>query len=110
VGPDSTAEDAAVAIASAEEALELVEQISYRGDSHLSAELRGGPQFIGWTEDRYLAADTRDLILTLLAGLGGDKVSPSELWTRPRAEEVKPVQAQTIADFDDVAFIRWLMS
>lgn len=88
------------------EALLLVEQLAVRDDSHLSAALMGGLQFVGWTQDRMLAAATRDLIAMVLAGLGGTKLPETDLWPRPARPEV--AQAATIAEFDTGAFMRML--
>jgi hypothetical protein len=110
VGPGSSGEDVAAAASIASEALELVEQIAHRADSHLSALVRGGPQFIGWTVDRYIAAGTHDNILAIAAGLSGQTLSQSDFVNRPVREEVKAIEAATIADFDVDRFLAMISS
>lgn len=89
------------------EALVHAEQISQRGDSHYSAALRGGLQFLGWDVDRYLAADTHDLILALAAGLGGEKLTADDFWQRPESSSVE-VEVGDVASFDVDGFMRKL--
>lgn len=81
-------------------------------DDHRSqyrAAKRGGPEFLGWSEDTYLLASIRDEILTLLAALGGEKVTAEDMWPRPTravvTDDVDPVVG-TIADFDTGGFMR----
>lgn len=96
---------------SVSEALVLVEQLSHRPDSHFAAMLAGGMQFLGWSEDRQLFADIRDVLLMIMASFGGKKLTRDDLWTRPvKEEETRPEQAATIAEFDTGAFMRWLMT
>lgn len=94
---------------SVHEALELVGQLALRADTHLAAAMAGGPQFIGWTTDRYLWAETRDLITGLILALAGKGMSPDDLWPRPKVQE-EPQEAATIADFSVEHFTRWLYS
>jgi len=93
------------------DALVFVEGLTSNPDSRFRAELLGGPEHIGWSQDRYLAASTHDLILGLIAGLGGTKLGPDDQWPRPavtKTEEVEEVVG-TLADFDTGAFLagRW---
>ena len=87
------------------EALVFVEHLTNRPDSHYAAALAGGSQFFGWDADRYLAADLRDFMLAVVAGLGGKKISDADLFPRPERE---PERARTVADFDIDAFARRL--
>lgn len=84
----------------------LVEQLRHNPASHFAAALEGGPQFIGWDADRYLLADTRDLLLAIASGLAGQKIAPADLYARP--EDTREVRVATIADFDVDAFMRRL--
>lgn len=93
--------------ATVSEALVLVGELARDDSTHLWAARAGGDQFIGWSEDRALAASTRDILLAIAVGLGGNRVSDSDMWPRPAAEQE---QAQTIADFDTGAFARMLAS
>jgi hypothetical protein len=92
---------------SVHEALVLAEHLAARPDSHFSAELSGGQQFLGWGHEQQIAADTRDLLLALIAGLGGKSLGPDDLYPRPQA--VAPVEeVGTVAEFDVAAFMRRL--
>ena len=90
-----------------DDALDYVDGLAQHTGSHYRAALLGGPQFIGWGHDQVLAADTRDAIFVIAAGLGGDKLSPEDLYQRPEKEPVVE-QAATVADFDVAAFMRRL--
>ncbi len=98
LGPEATAEDA-------REALELAEQLPM--GSRYVAELLGGPEFRGWDLDRQIAADTRNALWAITLGLGGKKLSKSQMISRP---EVKTKQAATVAEFDVAAFMTKLAS
>lgn len=89
------------------EALVLAELLCDRPDSHYRAELLGGPQFFGWSEDRALAVETHNILLTLAAGLVGEHLQESDLWPWPRKDEPED-QPTTIAEFNTAEFMRWL--
>lgn len=89
------------------EALVLVGQLTLETDSHYAAEVAGGSQFLGWSEDRRLLAHISDTLFVILNSLGGREVIRDQLWTRPQQEEV---EVGTIADFDTLAFKRMLSS
>jgi hypothetical protein len=88
----------------------LVGQLLDIPDSRFRADTAGGRQYLGWDSTRYLAAQTHDVLLSILMGLGGQKVAQSDFWPRPQVEAVAPIEAQTIADFDTGRFFAWLMS
>lgn len=78
-------------------------------DSRYKAELRGGPQFIGWGEDRYIAAELHDWTILLAAAWIGKGASVDDFWKRPkRIEQPKPDEVGTIAEFSVPGFFNWL--
>jgi len=93
------------------DALVFVEGLAYKPDSRYRAEILGGPEHIGWSQDRYLAASTHDAIMALIAGLSGTPLGPDDRWPRPTvAESEKAAEViGTLADFDTGAFLagRW---
>jgi hypothetical protein len=95
---------------SARRVLILSEHLKDIPDSRYRAATLGGPQFLGWDDDRYLAADTRDFMLAILTSLGGQKLTAEDLYPRPERAEDMPQEAATIAEFNPGAFIRWLTS
>jgi hypothetical protein len=87
----------------------LVEQLLDVPDSRFRADVQGGRQFLGWSEDRMIAASTRDHLVGLLIALSGAKFDVSDAWPRPVKREPEVIAPPTIADFDERAFMRWLM-
>jgi hypothetical protein len=79
--------------------------------SHFRAEHRGDMAFLGWDEETYLLADTRDLLLSIAAGLGGEKITADDFWPRPTrtvvTDGVDP-EVGTIAEFDTGGFMRMI--
>lgn len=84
-----------------------MELLTHRPDSHYRAAALGGQQFFGWDDDRYLLADTRDILMAIGAGLGGEKPDPSDFYTRPVRDE-QPDDGGTVAEFDVAGFLRRL--
>lgn len=80
-------------------------------NSQFRALHRGDIAFLGWDEETYILASTRDLILSIAAGLGGEKLTEQDFWPRPvRAvvtDDVDP-EVGTIADFDTGGFMRMI--
>jgi hypothetical protein len=91
-----------------DEALVLIDRLALHVDSHYRAALLGGPQFVGWGHDQILAADTRDALFVITAGLGGEKVTKDDMYPRPEADKPEVDQPKTVADFDVAAFMRRL--
>lgn len=93
---------------SARRALILVGHLDDIVESRYRALKRGGLEHLGWGIDRHIAADTRDMLLAIGAGLGGEKTTAADMWPRPQSEADAPVEVGTIADFDEVGFMRMI--
>jgi hypothetical protein len=88
------------------EALVLTNELLEEPFSRYRAERLGGRQFLGWGEDRRLAAATHDWIRFLIPAAVGAKVPPEAAWPRPKTETAQPVNpVGTIAGFDAPAFL-----
>ena len=90
------------------EALTLAGQLFSIPESRYAAEVRGGQQFLHWDTPLEVAVSTRDLLLQLIAALGGSSITEADLWPRPEKDEEQEVG--TIADFNVGNFMRELAS
>lgn len=78
-------------------------------DSRYRAALRGGPQFIGWGPDRYIAAATHDWMLILASAWLDQNASIDDFWKRPqRTVAATADEVGTISDFSVPGFFGWL--
>lgn len=69
----------------------------------------GGDQFLGWSEDRYIAAQTHDWLLLLASAWSGQKPSADDFWNLPKRPVVaEPEEVGTISEFSVPGFFGWL--